>query len=84
MQPKWLHDCKRCRYIGSMHSANGLLDWYKCNNEMVARYGDDGPDYWSLLISLVNDDKCLQSVDQDGYVGYVDMQLLARDMLKRA
>jgi len=41
--PLFLHDCPRCRHIGSTNA----LDIYVCNPTIVARHGDDGPAYRS-------------------------------------
>lgn len=83
MKPKWTHDCNACKYIGSMHSDRGLLDWYTCKNSVIARYGDDGPEYWSTPDYIVNNNDYLIAVDTDGNRGVGAMLVLARFMLQR-
>jgi hypothetical protein len=55
MKPKYQHDCESCKYLGTS-KANILnveseCDFYICGNEelrtLIARYGDDGPEYSS-------------------------------------
>jgi hypothetical protein len=50
MLPKFRHDCDRCTFLG--HYAGH--DVYTCahapgnpNKSLLARYGDDGPEYYS-------------------------------------
>ena len=82
MKPKWTHDCDCCEYLGSMNTTTGSLDWYECTESAVARYGDDGPEYWSTPKYIVNNDKYLISTNIDGTRGIYEMLVLARFMLK--
>lgn len=47
------HDCAACSYLGqgARHPYNAV-DVYRHGGTLIARYGDDGPDYlsgpWSL------------------------------------
>lgn len=78
MQPNWTHDCEHCRFLGAMYNGGDLFDWYACKQSVVARYGNDGPEYWSSLRSIVDDDKYLN------VSGTVDgMYVLARFMLSQ-
>ena len=82
MKPKWTHDCENCKYLGSMHLSRGTADWYECSDSVVARMGDDGPDYWSMPKDIVADDRYLTAVRmQDSVTGYAEMNVLARFML---
>lgn len=49
-EPAFVHDCERCVYIGTVRT-NMLYDIYACPQSghptMVARFGDEGPDYHS-------------------------------------
>lgn len=80
MKPKWKHDCDQCTYLGSMHMHNHTSDWYVCSRTVLARRGDDGPDYWSMPTDMVTDDRYLTS-SMDGVLGYYNMVVMARFML---
>ena len=50
--PIYQHDCKRCTYLGSCEYEGRSYDLYSCDQwgleeTVVARFGDDGPDYMS-------------------------------------
>lgn len=54
MNPKFRHDCTACRYVGQFFLKDGLFpghyDVYECGRDLptvVARYGDDGHEYYS-------------------------------------
>lgn len=82
MKPIYTHDCPKCKYLGSMFIGHHTADWYKCTDTVVARHGDDGPEYWSMPTSMVMDDRYLMALrQQDGATGYTHMQVLARFML---
>ena len=59
MQPYFTHDCTRCAFLGQTVAYQGegppvAYDLYFCIQAggiptVVARYGDDGPDYTSGL-----------------------------------
>lgn len=83
MQPKWTHDCEQCRFIGAMYSGRDLFDWYICGNTVVARYGNDGPEYWSSPRDVVEDDKHLNISDSSGFRRIYGMNVLARFMLSQ-
>jgi hypothetical protein len=55
--PRYQHDCERCVYLGTIVLDDGENDLYFCPPEpgrpgartsLVARYGDDGPEYASM------------------------------------
>jgi hypothetical protein len=56
--PIYKHDCESCRYIGTYvgpHPGDDRPhDWYICGDSILARDGDDGPDYhsWPLYIAI--------------------------------
>lgn len=83
MTPKWTHDCNVCNYLGSIHTHKGIVDWYKCTDSTVARFGSDGPDYWSMPTSMVTDDRYLTATraDDTHALGYNESVVLARFML---
>jgi len=83
MKPKWKHDCTACTFIGAMFMHNKTADWYVCNDTVIARMSDDGPDYWSMPTSMVTDDRYLTAQDEGGTVAYTDHRVLARFMLTR-
>ena len=63
-----------------------MLDWYTCGVDfqqtVIARYGDDGPAYWSMPTGHLRTggDAALKS---DGDFVYVGMNMLADVMLKK-
>ena len=84
MKAKWIHDCDNCKYKGSMFHGSDKLDWYTCKESVVARRGDDGPDYWSMPISMVNNDDYLIAREfKTDFDAVSDMIVLARFMLGR-
>jgi hypothetical protein len=50
-----IHDCNKCKYIGSFLDPveNSIMDVYRtCEGshyDYIVRYGDDGPDYITVL-----------------------------------
>jgi len=54
MAPKYKHDCSQCTFLG--HFANH--DVYVCQiqgeslTSLIARYGDDGPEYASCPVKV--------------------------------
>ena len=83
MKAKWIHDCDRCKYAGSMFKHGDVVDWYVCTDSVIARHSDDGPDYWSMPKSMVKDDRYLLARDMNNVVAINDMQVLAQAMLLR-
>ena len=47
-EPTWQHDCKRCRYLATVHIDGETVDWYTCVSSAIGRYGDEGSQYWSM------------------------------------
>ena len=74
MKPKWQHDCPSCNYLGSIDQTQGRSDWYECGESVIARFSDEGSQYWSSVKDIVFDDR---------YIGdtYREMTALARFML---
>ena len=50
MEPRYIHDCDGCEFVGQ----DGEYDMYRCHvhGSLIARYGDDGPDYSSMQPDL--------------------------------
>ena len=52
-KPDWKHDCARCKFLGQTIGGNKAVDLYYCDSmggkltTLIARYGNDGPDYLS-------------------------------------
>lgn len=44
MKPKYQHDCEDCTFLGHFYDH----DVYTCRKSVIARYGDQGSQYWSL------------------------------------
>lgn len=60
MKPMYTHDCDECTYLG-VYDAHGMYKdlkfdlyyHYRPNcSEVVARYGNDGPEYYSSNIEF--------------------------------
>lgn len=45
----YIHDCKNCKWVGwfSPWTDKPPMNVYLCNQTVVIRFSDDGPDYWS-------------------------------------
>jgi hypothetical protein len=51
--PRYTHDCDACEYLGE-HLEYDLYYCPRCDGGTVlARYGNDGPDYASTMVSLL-------------------------------
>jgi len=52
-KPTFIHDCKKCVFLGSVVFEEQLYDLYVCSHKdkeidtVVARYGDEGREYGS-------------------------------------
>lgn len=46
--PKFKHDCESCYFVKNVDG----YDVYLCNGTIIARYGNDGPDYASMPINM--------------------------------
>lgn len=57
---EYIHDCDSCRYLGTAILQGRTWDYYFCKDilegTIIARYGNDGPEYSSSLIHLVKRD----------------------------
>jgi hypothetical protein len=87
LAPVWKHDCKRCKFLGTVWMENkGPADWYVCGDSVLARFSDDGPDYWSSLRQIVEDDRYLltdvAAVHDRAKFALGSMNIIARFMLK--
>lgn len=56
-KPQWEHDCEACIFLGSAIGGKHHVDLYAHESpsgrvELIARYGDDGPDYASTELSM--------------------------------
>ena len=56
--PLFEHDCDECAFLGTVHAAHrpeGYVDLYRCDAHgatVIARYGDDGPEYSSAPLDM--------------------------------
>jgi mono/diheme cytochrome c family protein len=82
-EPYFKHDCAKCHYLGSMHM-DQPYDWYVCGDKdsgsVIARYGNEGREYWSHMPSMVLNDRHLYTKHGDKLV-VNGMVVLARHML---
>lgn len=53
MKPVFQHNCEKCTYIGTTHGPD--RDWYVHGDTILAREDDEGSEYWSTLISMVDE-----------------------------
>jgi len=58
MKPRFTHDCDSCRFLGIVDINDGRHDIYVCETSLlgptlIARFGNDGPEYCSAPYSLV-------------------------------
>lgn len=86
MKAKWKHNCAKCAYLGTMFNGGDVLDWYECKGSdpsVIARHGDDGPEYWSMPRSMVTADYEVSKRQLDDVIGYNSMIFLARAMLTK-
>ena len=74
MKPKWEHNCDNCKYLGTVDQYRGHSDWYECGESVLARFGNEGSQYWSSPKGVVFDDRYVADT-------YREMTLLARYML---
>jgi hypothetical protein len=86
-KPKFQHDCSKCQYLGTtLDRDSNAHDWYRHGNTVVARTGDDGPDYWSNDVSMVMDDNRVwisTYADPSDYLYLNEKMMVARFMLSR-
>lgn len=74
MAKNFKHDCSVCRWVGTLP---GIVDLYLCyrrgetSMSLVARYGNDGPEYSSNTISTTEFDK-LVTEGLDRYVTMIN------------
>lgn len=85
--PNWKHDCPKCKYLGSMLVGERTADWYECEGFdrcVIARFNNEGSDYWSMPTDMVTDDRYLKARRaSNGTRGIAYMQVLAQFMLKQ-
>lgn len=87
MQPKWKHDCDKCKYIATVFNGTDTLDWYTCGQgglgkTVLARYDDeDRSHYWSMPVDVLTYKGERLFGSKDGSEGYSAMHLLAETIL---
>jgi hypothetical protein len=56
-EPIWIHDCDECEWLETDYELG--LDYYLCEppraraGSFIARYGGDGPEYWSAPLDML-------------------------------
>ena len=68
----WKHDCDRCRFLGSTIGGGRMTDLYVCGETLIARYGSDGPEYYSTTLGSARPEGhaellCVSAVGQSCY-----------------
>lgn len=55
MEPKYAHNCEKCRFLGQTIGGQKIHDLYVCDTlgpdrspTLIARYGDEGGEYLSV------------------------------------
>lgn len=84
MKAKWKHDCDKCRFLGGMFLPHGALDWYVCgttDRTVLARFSDEGADYWSRDTRHLGDEYRTAIEWGTDYKGFTGMNILAEFML---
>jgi hypothetical protein len=65
-EPQFTHDCDNCKFVGII---NGM-DVFTCGNSILARYGNDGPDYASISIvmfkAMIKNNGSIEGTNDDG------------------
>lgn len=56
MLNNYQHDCKQCRYLGLTLGNGHLFDLYIHGTTLIARYGEEGSQYYSTDISIARPD----------------------------
>lgn len=49
-EPMFTHDCEECTFLGVYYDH----DVYTCRGSIIARFGDDGPEYASMSIAQMH------------------------------
>jgi hypothetical protein len=77
--PKFKHDCKECQFLGSASDGWNNYDLYYCNptkrkyaGTLIARFGDDGPDYCSGMEFAVTNPVIALAAVRAMVLGYMD------------
>jgi hypothetical protein len=89
MKPLYEHDCDNCVLIGQYTDEYYTYDLYVCqkeyeghdNSELVLRYSDDGPHYFSLSAFGVYMNKALPIRYQAAFVRALQLGLVNVDYL---
>jgi hypothetical protein len=51
MEPRYIHDCSTCTFLGTYSNSSHSVDLYFCpaSKTLISRRSSDGPDYVSGL-----------------------------------
>lgn len=83
--PRFTHDCDQCVFLGHVEDHGRTHDAYYCSGgkrddpTLLARYGDDGPRYWSGPISVLEYNNRFEDPE---YIGTKVMHLFEAHMQK--
>jgi hypothetical protein len=85
MNPKWKHDCDKCKYLGTTYMNAKVMDWYTCGTapqqSVIARQGNDGPEYWSVPTEVLGYGDTVRTLEDT--LVFNGMNLLAEVMLNK-
>lgn len=74
MKPEFTHDCDRCEFYGHFLG----MDIYVCpgGGSIIARYGNDGPEYNSMPLSMFR-----RMLTENGLIRGDDFSLLFQEYI---
>lgn len=78
-EAKFVHDCESCDFLGHFFGHDVYLHAYTSREpSIIARFGSDGPEYYSMPISLFS--RQLMENQPIVYTGYEDNRLVETRM----
>lgn len=83
VKPAHRHDCEKCQYLATTWQEHGPADWYTCGSTVLARFSDEGPDYWSSDRRMIENDSYLISFNREKVqYAFNEMHIVARWLLE--
>ena len=78
MKPKHTHDCERCTFLGHFcdHDVYICQDSGGIGPSIIARFGDDGPEYASTPLRIFQ-----RQINENSRIGGNDWSMPFRDYL---
>ena len=82
---KYQHDCDKCKAIESITFKGTDYDIYECGDSIIARYGNDGPEYASApksCIVMMDSDETVLGFCRNEYQSYMKEEQAEYDIKK--